>query len=338
MQFLTYIKEKTVLLIVALFWLGTINMFLMTIYKTFWLGAYIDVTACGLLLLAGGIDYYKRKTYFADLENLLEQLDKKYLVSEMMPKGQNQEQKKFYQIAKDMGKSMAEHVNSYKYANMEYKEYIEMWIHEVKIPIATGKLVLANHKNEFAASIEEEFQKIEDFTEQALFYARSNYVEKDYLISNVNLQEVVHQVLVHQKRNLILNHVTVNLHDLDNTVLSDGKWLGFIIGQLVANSLKYCKNKHLSLDIYSVNTGDLLELHIKDNGIGILSSELPMVFEKGFTGTNGRKNQKSTGIGLYLCKKLCQRLKHSIAVKSDGIQGCEVVIGFSKTSFYDTLS
>ncbi len=130
----------------------------------------------------------------------------------------------------------------------------------------------------------------------------------------------------------------MNLHDLDKAVLSDGKWLGFIISQILSNSLKYASGDTLSIEIYATSNETCVELHMKDNGMGISRKDLPLVFEKGFTGSNGRGNVKSTGIGLYLCKKLCNRLGHSISILSDEGSGCEVIIGFSKTSFYDTLS
>lgn len=338
MRYITFLKEKWYIIIWLLFWLFTVNVFLMTFRDSLWLGIYIDVTALVSFLLLSFMEYYKSKKYFNELKQLADNLDKKYLLPEIMSKGHDQAEKEIYWLIKDMGKAMTEHVNSYKYSSREYKEYIEMWIHEVKIPIATAKLVLANHKSDYTESVEEELQKIENFTEQALFYARSSYVEKDYLISNISLQEIVHGVLLRNKRSLILCHTQMNLHDLDKSVLSDGKWLGFIISQILSNSLKYASGDTLSIEIYAVSNETCVELHMKDNGIGISPKELPLVFDKGFTGNNGRGNVKSTGIGLYLCKKLCNRLGHSISVLSNEGSGCEVIIGFSKTSFYDTLS
>lgn len=338
MRYLSYLKERLWSVIWLFFWLFTVDTFLMTLKGSLWLGVYIDITAVVSFFLVKWIEFHKYSRYFAELEKMTEELDKTFLLPEMMDKGHTQEEKAFYSIAKDMEKSMTEHVNSYKFSNREYKEYIEMWIHEVKIPIATAKLVLENHKSDYSVSLDEEIRKIENYTEQALFYARSNYVEKDYRISSISLQETVHQVLLRNKRELIVHHVQLNLHDLDVKILSDGKWLTFLLGQILSNSIKYTGDAVLSIEMYAKKNNEAVELHIKDNGIGIARKDLPRVFEKGFTGSNGRGNTKSTGIGLYLCKKLCERLKHKITIDSDGFSGCEVTIGFPKTSYYDMFS
>lgn len=337
MRYFTYLREESWKFVWLFLWLLTINVFLLTYRGSLWLSLYIDSTAVIGFFIIHYISYSHKKKYFQDIEQLIDQLDKKYLLSEMIGKGKTQEQQQIYQIVKEMGKSMSGQVNAYKYANREYKEYIEMWIHEVKIPIAAAKLVLANHKNEVSLSVEEELKKIEDYTEQALFYARSNYVEKDYLISWISLKEAVHQMLMRNKRNLIEGNAQINIHDLDKTVLSDGKWLGFILNQVLSNSIKYAGDITLQLELYADENNGQINLHLKDNGIGVIPEDLLLVFEKGFTGTNGRMTTKSTGLGLYLCRKLCDRLGHKIQLLSDGANGSEVIISFSRTNFYDTV-
>lgn len=337
MRYLAYLREKSWKFVWLFIWLLTINVFLLTYRGSLWLSLYIDITAFISFFIVNYISYSQKKRYYQDMEQLIDQLDQKYLLPEMIDKGKTQEEQQIYQIIKEMGKSMSGQVNAFKYANREYKDYIEMWIHEVKIPIATAKLVLENHKNEVALSVDEELKKIEDYTEQALFYARSNYVEKDYMISQISLKEAVHQLLMRNKRNLIERNAQINIHDLDKTVLSDGKWLGFILNQILSNSIKYTGNSSLQLELYADENNGQINLHVKDNGIGVTLNDLPMVFEKGFTGTNGRKTMKSTGLGLYLCRKLCNRLGHKIQLISDGVNGSEVIISFSRTSFYDTI-
>lgn len=337
MRYVTYLKERLGLVCYLLFWLFTINMFLMTFKGSTWLRIYINVSAVVSYFVVSYVTYYRKKRYFDEVNTLLQKLDKKYLLPEMISKGNNLEEKIFYSILKDMEKSMAEQVNSYKFSNREYKEYIEIWIHEVKIPIATAQLILANHKEEYAKSLGDEIKRIEDLTEQALFYARSSYVEKDYMITEVNLQDVVHQVFMRNKRNLIMKYATPNLHDLDRIVLSDSKWLGFVIGQIISNCMKYAGEQQLNIECFVTDEGGVTKLHIKDNGIGISKKDISMVFEKGYTGTNGRANVKSTGIGLYLCKKLCERLGHGIEIFSDGTSGCEVSITFARTEYYRQL-
>lgn len=220
----------------------------------------------------------------------------------------------------------------------DYKEYIEMWIHEVKLPIATSKMIIENNKNEITKSIEEELDKIENYTEQALFYARSNTVEKDYYIKKCKLKNIVNESIRKNKNVLIQEKMEINLHDLDFEVNTDSKWVIFILNQLIQNSIKYM-NKEIDskLEIYSTKKKENVILHFIDNGIGIKKEELSRVFDKGFTGTNGRLlGQKSTGIGLYLCKKLSNKLGIDIEILSSR-DGTEVILIFPFGSFNSVI-
>lgn len=196
-------------------------------------------------------------------------------------------------------------------------------------------MIIENNKNEVTKSIDEELRKIENYTEQALFYARSNTVEKDYYIKKVVLKEVVNDSIKKNKDILIHEKILVNVHDLEVEVYIDNKWIEFILNQIIQNSIKYKKeDRHLEIEIYAKTGKENVVLYIKDNGIGIKQGELTRVFEKGFTGTNGRLiGKKSTGIGLYLCKKLC--IKLGITIKLNSVQnvGTEIQLIFPKSSY-----
>ena len=216
----------------------------------------------------------------------------------------------------------------------EYKEYIEIWIHEIKLPIATSKLIIENNKSDVTRNIDDELNKIEDYVEQALFYARSNTVEKDYIIRKVNLKDIVNGVIKKNKNVLISEKIKVDIYDIEKEVYIDSKWIAFILNQIIANSIKYSRNEERMIDISAKDLKDCVTLCIKDNGIGIRSEEIARVFEKGFTGTNGRINgKKSTGIGLYLCKKLCDKLGVGISLVSNENDGTEVKLVFPKGSY-----
>ena len=216
----------------------------------------------------------------------------------------------------------------------KYKEYIELWIHEIKLPIATGKMIIENNKSEITESIDEELDKIENYIEQALFYARSNVTEKDYYIKKQSLKEIVNTAILKNKRSLLQNKVKLNLHELKGQVYTDSKWCVFIINQIIQNAVKYGKPNNKEIEIFDKSNKENTVLYIKDNGIGIREGETVRVFEKGFTGTNGRKiGQKSTGIGLYLCKKLCDKLGLKIELDSKENIGTEIRIIFPKGSF-----
>ena len=195
-------------------------------------------------------------------------------------------------------------------------------------------MIVENNKNEVTLSINEELDKVENYIEQALFYARSNTVEKDYIITKTNLKDIVNMSIIKNKTTILNNKFELNIHDLEKQVYTDSKWVVFILNQVIQNSIKYSKNENQSIEIYAEEQKEKVTLYIKDNGLGIKKSELSRVFEKGFTGENGRIiGKKSTGIGLYLCKKLCDKLQLAININAEQNVGTEVTIVFPKGSF-----
>lgn len=345
---MTYMKERLYQFWIVFGILFTLEIFLFTVRGSLWLGIYMAVTVMSGWILITWIEFYKMKRYFNDVMECMEQLDQKYLIAEMLKKGGRQEEVLNRKLFQDAGKSMAERVNHYKFSNEEYKEYIELWIHEVKIPIAAGKLIVENHRDKVTEDIEEELDKIEAYTEQALFYARSGYVEKDYLINSIKLSEVVNPVVIHNKKILIRKKARMDLHDLEIEVFSDSKWLVFILNQIISNSIKYADKESLELEIYAKEEKEAVCLFIRDNGEGISPEEVGRVFEKGFTGKKGRKlsagvelsgsgyRNKATGIGLYLCRELCKKLGHGITIESEEGVGTTVCITFPRGSITST--
>lgn len=198
-------------------------------------------------------------------------------------------------------------------------------------------MIIENNKSEITERIDEELDKIENYIEQALFYARSHTVEKDYYIKKIKLKEIVNESIKKNKNILIEEKVILNLYDLENEVNTDSKWIIFILSQVIQNSVKYKKkDSNLKIDIYSKKQKENVVLYLKDNGIGIKKGEVERIFEKGFTGTNGRYcNKKSTGIGLYLCKSLCEKLGILISGTSIENEGTEISLIFPKNSFID---
>ena len=237
--------------------------------------------------------------FYKDLEDTLNNLDDKYLISELIKVPSFIEGKILKDLLEQINKSMVENVNKYKYKQEDYKEYIELWIHEIKIPIASSKLIIENNKNQTTKSIDEELQKIENYIEQALYYARSNTVEKDYYIKKVRLKDIVNESIKRNKNILIHEKISINIHDLELEVNTDNKWIVFILNQLIQNSIKYLDKKDKLIEISSKNNKNNVILTIRDNGCGISKSDLIRVCEKGFTGVN-RKKEYATGMGLYL--------------------------------------
>ncbi|MCM1237460.1 MAG: ATP-binding protein, partial [Ruminococcus flavefaciens] len=202
----------------------------------------------------------------------------------------------------------------------EYKEYIEQWIHEIKTPITAMRLLCENHRSEIPKQLSKSFllelEKTNQYTEQALYYARSEHTQKDYSVREIRLCDVIHQAIAENKHLLLHYNVRIDVKETGHTVYSDEKWLCFILNQLIVNAVKYrSETPILRFDIEHHNGNTIL--NIADNGIGIAASELPRIFEKGFTGENGRNAaQNATGIGLYLCKRLCDKLGIGITAHS----------------------
>lgn len=336
MNFKLFFKEKIVTILLLLFGIITIEIFLMAYNVGMFIKIYILFIIMVLYLVSITIEYFRKKKFYDNLLNMLEELEEKYLITEIIKTPGFLEGKILKSTLEQIDKSMLENVNKYKYMTEDYKEYIELWIHEIKIPIAASKMVIENNKNIITKSIDEELDKVENYVEQALFYARSNTVEKDYYIKKVELKEIVNESIKKNKSSLIQEKISINIHDLNMEVNTDNKWVVFILNQIIQNSIKYKKKEKSVIEIYAKQGKENVILSVKDNGIGIKKGEITRVFKKGFTGTNGRlSNKKSTGIGLYLCKKLCDKLGMAIELNSVQNEGTEVKLVFPKSSYIE---
>ena len=269
-----------------------------------------------LILLAGLVlTYWKRKRQMKKLLDMAEQLSERYLISEVMELPEQAEDQVYYQLLKMAGKSMLEQIGEIERERLEYKEYIEQWIHEIKTPITAMKLLCENHRMDWTKELLLELEKTNRFTEQALYYARSEHTEKDYSVREMALSQVVHGAIADNKYLLLQSGMRLEVEEMQDTVYSDEKWVRFILNQLIANAVKY-RTEQPVLRISTHKRQDQVVLVVEDNGIGIAASDLPRIFEKGFTGQNGRMVQQSTGIGLYLCKRLCEKLGIGITAES----------------------
>lgn len=333
MKIKDYLKDKLLYVILLIAGILSVEILLIPIINYVYIKIYVAIVPLILFFIPFFIEYYKKKEYYSEIKARVNELEEKYLVTELLPKADFIEAKLNKDLVLDIGKSMLENVNKYKYLQEDYKEYIELWIHEIKIPIATSKMIVENNKSEVTKSIDEELDKIENYIEQALYYARSNTVEKDYIIKKNILKDIVNSTILKNKTILIQNNIKIETEDLEEEVYTDSKWCIFILSQIIQNSIKYSKEQNKEIKLYAENKKENIILYIKDNGIGIDKAEIGRVFEKGFTGTNGRQEKKSTGIGLYLCKKLCDKLCIGLEIASEKNIGTEVKLVFPKNSF-----
>lgn len=282
------------------------------------------------------VKYVKKYLFYKELDAVLDRLDQKYLITEIIKKPSFLEGELLCDYLYMIDKSMLENINKYKIKSDDFVEYVEAWCHEIKTPIQTTNLIIENNRNDVTRSIEEELQKQENYIDQIMYYVRSNNVEKDYIIKRTSLKRVIDNVITKNKKSFINKKIKLDV-DVRGYVYSDSKWLEFIINQIVLNSIKYIGDSPV-IDIKSFKTKESIVLSIKDNGIGIKSDELNKVFDKGFTGTNGRLDRNSTGIGLYLVDKLVKKLGHGVEIRSqDGVY-TELLLVFPVSSFVNNLT
>ncbi len=321
-----YWKNRIPFLLTNLVCMAALTVFLLVCGNSISAVLLILVVWAVVLLTGLFLTYWKRKRQMQKLLDIAGQLSERYLISEVMELPEQAEDQVYYQLLKMAGKSMLEQIGEVRRERLEYKEYIEQWIHEIKTPITAMKLLCENHRTVWTKELLQELEKTNRFTEQALYYARSEHTEKDYSVREMSLSQVVHQAIADNKYLLLQSGVRLEVEEMEDTVYSDEKWVRFILNQLIANAVKYRSGQPV-LRFSTRRQQDQVILVVEDNGIGISPADLPRVFEKGFTGQNGRMVQQSTGIGLYLCKRLCDKLGIGIAAESSG-QGTAISLAF----------
>lgn len=330
MKLLRFLKGKLLLLqcIMVLVFVFLLRMLDMGDFA-FMIYCMILFTVFLMNIVVVAYEFIQKNRFYKNLYETLDSMEEKQYLGQMVEYPDFEEGVMLVDILRQSTKAMNDKINSYKTEQEEYREYIETWIHEVKIPISCIALICENNKSEVTKNISEEVSRIDSFVEQTLYYAKSTNVEKDYVVKGIELDGFVKAVIKKHSRQLIGNKAEIVLEELDFKVFSDPKWLDFILGQLISNSIKYKKEK-LKITIRAEEKAQQVILSVTDNGIGIQPRDLPRIFEKGFTGDNGRFFGKSTGIGLYLCKKLCEKMRLGLEVKSEYGEGTTMTIIFPK--------
>lgn len=326
-----YWKNRVSFLLTNLICMVALTIFLLVCGNS--ISAVLLILAVWALILLAGLflTYWKRSRQMRQLLDMAGQLSERYLISEVMELPEQAEDQVYYRLLKMAGKSMLEQIGEVQRERQEYKEYIEQWIHEVKTPITAIKLIRENNRCSFTRELLAELENINRFTEQALYYARSEHTEKDYSVREISLSDVVHGAIADNKYLLRQNNVAVTVEDVEYSIYSDDKWLRFILDQLISNAVKYRTDQPV-LHFFAVKKIDSVILSVSDNGIGIPQGDLPRIFEKGFTGQNGRTIHSSTGIGLYLCGRLCDKLGIGISASSEG-KGTTISLSFHINDF-----
>lgn len=267
-------------------------------------------------------DFWKTKKRLSELKAIMDGLDQRYLFTECAPKPHNLYERKLFDLLRLSGKSMIEAVSDAQAAGREYREYIEQWVHEIKTPITAAKLICHNTDSDTRRKLEAELAQIDAHVERALFYARAENPEKDFIVSKTCLAAICEEAIGAHRNLLIQNGVRVEMENPDENIYTDGKWAAFMLGQLLQNAARY-RGETPVITLSGKRLGRQVQLTVQDNGIGIPAHELPRVFDRGFTGRNGRSRGGSTGMGLYLCKRLADALGIGLQIRSTvGVGTC----------------
>ncbi len=338
MKFNSFLKDRLYSIVTALFSYFIILLVLLAFKSDKSIIIAITIILLVTYILLFLTDFFRKQKFYTELLTNIDNLDKAYLVLETLNRPEFYEGELLCQALYEIDKSMNENVRIEKEQLLDNKEYIEMWIHEVKRPLASLVLTLNNQKNILDRKTKNILKRLEDYVDQVLYYVRSENAEKDYFIKEVDLSKVIKNVGIKNMDDLLDNKVEFIVDKTNYKVFTDSKWLEFILNQIINNSIKYKRNIDNSyIKIYVKDNLDITVLIIEDNGIGIKSSDIRQVFDKTFTGTNGREKTTSTGMGLYIAKNLCKKLGHKIEIESKENEYTRVFITFAKNKFYDVL-
>lgn len=309
----------TLLLVVFLYWLDISNSIIFIIVLCIF-------TIVAIIFV---IEYLRRYRFYNEIFDTLNLLDEKYLIFDMVEEKDFLDAKVMQELIRQGNISMNTKVNQYRLSQEKYQNYIELWVHEIKTPLAALKLMAENSSNKYSMH---EVERVNYFVDQALYYARSSNVEKDYIIEKTDLNKSVINVIKQLKSNFIERDININVNINEVYVYSDSKWLEFIIKQILINSVQY-SIKHGEIDINVVESNSNIKLIISDNGIGISDQDLVRIFEQGYTGKSGRIYNQATGMGLYLVYELSKALNIGVDAYVDDKTNFTLTIPKSSTYF-----
>ncbi len=319
MKFREYVSAKAITL--SFLGFGALLLFILAAFS----GVSIQLLSCFSILYLLIISAWLSVSFLAEqrklkkLENLIQNLPEKHLLGETLPIPSSPVEQRYYRIMKEVSRSAIGAAEQSMHETESYCSYVESWIHEMKTPLTACSLILANDGN--PGKLKAELKRADNLTETILYYARLRTLEKDTKMKTFSAAQVIDEAIKSEMELLIAAKIRVETNG-DFTITSDSKSLCFILKQLFINCAKYCPGCTIQI------TAQEGTISVRDNGPGIPSYELGRVFERGFTGSNGKKLGGSTGMGLYIVRELCRHL--DIALKMESVQGegTEVMLTF----------
>ena len=285
--------------------------------------AYAAVLCALACLAALGYGYYRYSARRKHLSYILETLP---LNLDTLPEPGEETEALYQEMLARLNEERMKAQTQRQRFYSETTDYYTMWVHQIKTPISALRLLLSEHEDENRESLGE-LLRVEQYVEMVLGYLRTEDMSSDMNFSMCSLDEIIREQVHKYARIFVGKKLRLTYEGVEERVLTDKKWLGFVIGQLLSNSLKYTKTGGISIYLSAQQPHTLV---IADTGIGIAPQDLPRVFEKGFTGNNGRSENRSTGLGLYLVKKIMKRLNHGIYLESEPGKGTKVYLNLAR--------
>ena len=270
-------------------------------------------------LICAGVEFY----YYAVRHRRLMTMKRQIIYGlDELPEPRNLAEEDYTALLRIVHEDKIRLISEADAARSDMIEYYTLWAHQIKTPIAAMRLLLQSDESAENKELEAELFKIEQYVEMVLSYLRLDGGSNDFVLREYNLEPIVRQAVRKYAPLFIRKKISLELGSLPCRVLTDEKWLCFVIGQLLPNALKYTSKGKISIYMADETT-----LVIEDTGIGIAPEDLPRICEKGYTGYNGRTDKKATGIGLYLCKRILTKLSHTLTIRSEVGKGTTVLLG-----------
>ncbi len=335
-----FLKDRWMLFLLHAVCMGVLSTFLLLTGYSRTNAVLILIFWFLLILVWFCKEYVQRKRYFEEAERILEKADQKYLLGELLPDSFRLEDRLYRNMVRRLSKSAIEQLRRMEDMKRDYREYVESWVHETKGPLTGIALLCENGREADPVSLKDtlraihmENQRLENQVDMVLYYARSEQVRKDFLIRKTDLSAVAREVLQKNRLLLVQHQVRAEVECTDS-VYTDEKWISFILNQMILNSDRYrCVSPVFR--IWTERRKDGVLLILEDNGKGIPGEDLSRIFDKGFTGSNGRSRRGATGMGLYLCRKLCDQLGIRLLAQSVQGEGTRMLLYFPVGSYHE---
>ncbi|KAF1301443.1 sensor histidine kinase [Candidatus Enterococcus willemsii] len=318
--FQKYLLNRKIVLSLFLFF-ALVNLVVGYVYQLPVERALLSIAISGfVVLIVGAIDFIR----FYEKHRLLTHLRQRVVIGSMeLPETNQLIEEEYQKIIQEMQEELLKLENTFEQSEQEILDYFTTWVHQIKVPIASLHLILQTEDSELSDEISEQLFHIDQYVNLILQYVRLGSSSTDYVFQETSLDELVRENIKKYAPSFIRKNLALHYEPITLTVLTDPKWLSFVIDQLLSNAVKYTNQGAVSIYLEDQ------QLVIEDTGIGILPEDLPRIGERNFTGCTGRQQKTATGIGLYLSKQIIEKLGHRISVSSVPNKGTKVMIQFS---------